>query len=132
MTSLQPAKLDKSIISLDIKDLIKAGLSTNVEFEINPDFQYIHELQSDYIFDLIVSRSQGWAGNLELHYGFTLENDSADENFHISQEIAVYVNADSSLCFRCPLLGEEEFCTKLYLRPDFPLFGSKRALALSN
>lgn len=126
--NLNEVQAIETVANIDIRDLIASGLTLNEDFEIPEDFHYVQEVDSDELFYLHIRRSDGWSGNLEFHYAFFLEPSDGGENVHISQEIQIYKDAEGQLCFECPILGESESCMKLYLRNDFPLFGSSEAL----
>jgi hypothetical protein len=126
--SLNEVQAIETVASINISDLIAAGLTLNENFEIPEDFHYVQEVDSDELFYLHIRRSGGWFGNLEFHYAFFLEPSDGGENIHISQEVQIFKDTEEQLCFECPILDESQSCTKLYLRSDFPLFGSSEAL----
>lgn len=128
--SLQPIKESEVVLSVDIKDLVAAGLAVNEDFEITEKFCFHPKLSIDEIFDLHIMRSNGWFGSLEFHFAFFLESAERDENIHISQEVSIMQDEKGQFQFICPILGDSKCCTKLYLRSDFPLFASKEALGI--
>lgn len=131
MPILSPLNIKDAVVSIDINNLVKAGLSIDEWHSINKDLHYNHPVNEEEIFWLHVRRSSGYEGNLEFNYGFFIETSESNENTHISLEVAVcwnYPHRDYE--FNCPILGSDEICKKLYLRNDFPIFGSQKALNL--
>ncbi len=130
--SLQPIKESEVVLSVDVEDLVKAGLAVNEDFEITEKFCFHPKLKlsNDEIFDLHIMRSNGWFGSLEFHFGYFLESAERDENIHVSQEVSITQDEKGKFQFICPILGDSKYCTKLYLRSDFPLFASKEALGI--
>lgn len=116
------------IAKININDLIKVGLSLNDDFEIPEEFFKAYELKNDDLYFLDVSRSNGWHGNIEIHFTYVLGN-TGDENVHCYQEIKI-IRDRSQLLFVCPFLGEGIYCKELVLRNDFPLFGSSEGLSI--
>lgn len=127
---LQPIKESEVLRSVDMSDLVTSGLSVNEDFEIAEKFRFHPKLANDEIFDLHIMRSNGWFGSLEFHFAFFLESAERDENIHISQEVSITQDDKGQFLFICPILGESNYCSKLYLRNDFPLFASKEALEI--
>lgn len=130
--NLQSIKESEVVISVDIKDLLAAGLAVNEDFEITEKFCFHPNLKlgKDEIFDLHIMRSNGWFGSLEFHFAFFLESAERDENIHIAQEVSITQDEKGQFQFICPILGDSKYCTKLHLRNDFPLFASKEALGI--
>lgn len=126
--NLNEMTISETLTCIDINDLIKAGLILSESGEIPKEFHYVQQVNESKLFFVHINRSGGWSGNLEIHYGFFLEPSDNCENVHLEQEISLYQNENGNLYFICPLLGEENYCTTLYLRHDFPIFGSKKAL----
>ncbi len=121
--------LSKDVVAeVNISDLIKSGLVLNEDYEIKKDFLYSQPVKNDGVFSLDITRSNGWFGNIEIHFAFFIDTSESDENIHISQEVRIVKNKNGKLQFVCPILGGENLCSTLYLRNDFPLFGSDEGL----
>jgi len=129
---LNQIETSEALLYIDINELVKAGLILNENFEIPENFHYVHKIDEDKLFFVHITRSGGSFCNLEIHYGFFLEPTDNGENVHIEQEISIYQDEVNQLYFVCPILGAEKPCTKLYMRYDFPIFGSKEGLNISD
>lgn len=66
--SLQQIKESEVVTSIDVNQLVSAGLSVNEDFEITEKFCFHPKLDKDEIFDLHIMRSKGWYGSLEFHF----------------------------------------------------------------
>lgn len=126
--NLKEINESKVVTCIDMKDLFNSGFLMDEDYEIIEDFYHTFKDKSGELFNCHILRSNGSYHNLEFHFGFIIEKSTGSENVHIAQEIAIGFNHDDKLCFICPLSDDEKLCSKLYLRDDFPLFGSKEAL----
>lgn len=105
------------IASIDVTDLKTLLRKVNKVVQIN---------SKDRNVSITVTWSAGYKGNLEIHL-HKIQNNERDENLHIDQEVQVTKDEEGFL-FLCPLSHTEVQCRRLYLRADYPLFGSAQAL----
>lgn len=117
------------VAKVTIDQLQTEGLEFTDNYEILDSFKTVviprYKNHDDY--QLTASRSRGDDCYLELDY-VLLSREDASENVHITQEIS-FGEEQGKLLFFCPLDDDDWMLSReLYLRADFPLFGSAKSL----
>lgn len=117
------------VAKVTIEQLQSEGLEFDDNYEILDSFETvgIPRYKNNDNYQLTASRSNGGNCYLELDY-VLMSREDANENVHISQEIS-FGEENGKLQFFCPLDDDDwTWCKDLYLRADFPLFGSAKSL----
>lgn len=117
------------VAKVTIKQLQSAELEFDDNYEILDSFKTVvfprYKNHDDY--QLTASRSNGSYCYLELDY-VLMSREDASGNVHITQEIS-FDEDNGKLQFFCPLDDDDyKLCPELYLRADYPLFGSAKSL----
>ncbi len=117
------------VAKVTIEQLQSAGLEFDDNYEILDSFKTVviprYKNHEDY--QLTASRSNGSYCFAEFDY-VIMSREDASENVHITQEIS-FGEENGKLQFFCPLDDEGyTLCSELYLRADYPLFGSAKSL----
>lgn len=117
------------VAKVNIQLLQSEGLELDDNCDITDKLGIVRipSLSGDSRYQLTASRNRGSYEYLELDY-VLLSREDGSENVHISQEISIGEQKDELLFF-CPLDDDDwTWCKELYLRADFPLFGSAKSL----
>lgn len=88
--------------------------------------EIIKEYEGKEISDYRLTYSMGDDSYLEVTFVIFSKEDS-NFNLHIDQELMLF-EENGELSFECPLSDDSLECDTLYLRKDYPLFGSAEFL----
>lgn len=114
---------------ITIDELVNAGLEIDDNGEVPDNFEGIDIpiVNNNLLHYICIRRSIGSYTYLEINLGLFSREDGG-ENVKVVQEISLG-SFEGKLFFYCPLDDNDWIeCSELYLRADFPLFGSANSL----
>lgn len=114
---------------ITIDELVNAGLEIDDNGEIPDNFEGIDIpiVKNNLLHYICIRRSNGSYTYVEINFGLFSREDGG-ENVKVVQEISLG-SSEGKLFFYCPLDDNDWIeCDELYLRVDFPLFGSTKSL----
>jgi hypothetical protein len=117
------------IAKVTVDDLVKNGLKVDEDMEILPgfhDFDIKHN-GNPLIQDIFVTDTSPGNRCINLHIVYYSNGTDINSHAFIEQDLQMLV-WDDVLYFICPLSARFTKCKTVYLRREYPLFGSARFL----
>lgn len=120
------------LAEIDIADLIRNGLRINEDMEVLPGFrgmdvEFDEQLEDPLISSIQVCDDAEGERFLTVHIVYRTNGRILNAHTFINQDFQL-LDWEDEWYFFCPLSNECIKCKTVYLRKDYPLFGSAKFL----